>query len=126
MALKVLDITRLLDGLARERPVFHSEADFQFALAWRIKKATSHDVRLEFKPFPEERVYLDIWLPDVGVAIELKYPTSGLTVNHGDELFALRNHGTPDLGQYDFLKDISRLERVSARLPKPERESRSC
>ena len=112
----MFDIHELLDDLARERPLFHSEADFQFALAWQIKEKEKLDVRLEFPPFAAERVYLDIWLPRAGIAIELKYPTSGLTVNYGDEMFALRNHGTPDLGQYDFLKDISRLERVSARL----------
>ena len=117
MALKVLDITRLLDGLARERPVFHSEADFQFALAWRIKKATSHDVRLEFKPFPAERMHLDMWLPGIGTAVELKYLTRKLDVERDGESFALRDQGAEDLGRYDFLNDLQRLERVVAKAP---------
>ncbi len=121
MALKVLDITRLLDGLARERPVFHSEADFQFALAWRIKKATSHYVRLEFKPFPAERMYLDMWLPGIGTAVELKYLTRKLDVERDGESFALRDQGAQDLGRYDFLNDLQRLERVVAKAPHERR-----
>ena len=65
--------------------MFHSEADFQFALAWRIKEATSHDIRLEFKPFPEERMYLDLWVPAIGVAVELKYLTRKLEVERDGE-----------------------------------------
>ena len=35
------DVIELLPGLAGERPVFHSEADFQQALAWAIHVAQS-------------------------------------------------------------------------------------
>ena len=109
----MLDIKRLMDGLAAERPVFHSEADFQFALAWRIREERGLDARLEFPPFPPEGMYLDIWLPRVGLAIELKYLTRSLQVSVGGESFALKNQGAQDGGRYDFLKDIARLERVS-------------
>ena len=70
----MLDIHRLMEGLAAKRPVFHSEADFQFALAWEIREETGLDVRLEFPPFPGEPMRLDIWVPDHRTAIELKYP----------------------------------------------------
>lgn len=79
------DIHSLLAGLARKRPVFHSEADFQFALAWEIRKRRGFDVRLEFPPFPNERMRLDIWVPELGTAIELKYLTRKLAVRVGDE-----------------------------------------
>ena len=117
----MLDINRLMNGLAAERPVFHSEADFQFALAWRIKKATTYDVRLEFKPFPEKRMYLDLWLPDIGVAVELKYLTRKLEVERNGESFALRDQGAQDLGRYDVLNDLQRLERVVAKAPHERR-----
>ena len=72
----MFDITHLMNELARYRPVFHSEADFQHALAWRIHEAMPDcEVRLEYKPFPTKRLYLDLWLPDIGVAMELKYCT---------------------------------------------------
>ena len=35
----MLDIEGLLTSLAQSRKVFHSEADFQHALAWQIHKA---------------------------------------------------------------------------------------
>lgn len=111
------DIDRWMDALTTKRPVFHSEADFQFALAWQIKEEEGFDVRLEFPPFPNQRMRLDIWVPGLGTAIELKYPTCQLDVKLGDEPFALREQGAPDLGQYDFLKDIARLEHVSTALP---------
>lgn len=109
----MLDIHRLMEGLAAKRPVFHSEADFQFALAWQIREVTGRDVRLEFPPFADERIHLDVWVPDAGLAIELKYPTSELNEDVGGELFALRNQAAGDLCRYDFLKDIMRLERVA-------------
>ena len=87
-----LDIHGLMRGLAETRPVFHSEADFQFALAWRIREETGQDVRLEFPPFPGEGMYLDLWVPDIGTAVELKYVTREHTVAVDGESFSLRNH----------------------------------
>lgn len=112
-----IDIHVLLRGLAKKRPVFHSEADFQFALAWEIREARKLDSRLEFRPFADERMYLDIWLPQRGVAVELKYMTRALSGAVSGESFALLNQGAQDLRRYDFLKDIGRLERVGDRLP---------
>ena len=61
--------------------MFHSEADFQHALAWQIHEAAPESqVRLEVSVIPVEaqRMFLDIWLPVEGIAIELKYKTRGL------------------------------------------------
>ncbi len=117
----MLDITRLMDGLAAERPVFHSEADFQHALAWRIREETGSDVRLEFPPFPAERIYLDLWVPSIRVAIELKYLTSKLNVTLEGETFAIREQGAQDIRRYDFLKDLVRLEKVLAKVRRAQR-----
>ncbi len=105
------DLNALLARLAEQRPVFHSEADFQFALAWRIREETGQEVRLEY-PVPEERMYLDISLPATRTAIELKYWTRKLDVEMGGERFALKDQAAQDLGRYDFLKDIRRVEKV--------------
>lgn len=107
-----LDICALMSGLAERRPIFHSEADFQFALAWRIHETLPNcEVRLEFKPFLSERMYLDVWLPTECVALELKYLTRELTTECAGEKFALRD-GARDVGRYDTLKDIQRIERM--------------
>ena len=42
-----LDIHEILHQLSRCRPIFHSEADFQFSLAWIIKEQYPNcDIRL--------------------------------------------------------------------------------
>ena len=110
-----LDVSGLMENLKEERPIFHSEADFQHALAWQLHKAMpSDEIRLEYKPFQDERMYLDIWLPGVGVAIELKYRSKKLAQEWKKEAFALKDQSAPDQGRYDFLNDIQRLERLVA------------
>ena len=108
----MLNITELLAKLAESRKVFHSEADFQHALAWHIHQTTRNSqIRLEFPILVENRkMYVDIWLPQEKVAIELKYATRSLELPDNEEPFALRNHGAHNHRRYDFLKDIYRLE----------------
>ena len=72
------------------------------------------DSHREFHPFPNEGMRLDIWLPSVGVAIELKYRSKKLVQEWEKESFTLHDHGARDHGRYDFLNDIQRLERVMA------------
>ena len=93
--------------------MFHSEADFQLALAWYLHETRldSH-VRLEFKAFKNEKMYLDIWLQTLGIAIELKYYTRELNVGQSGENFALLNQAANPPRRYDFISDILRLERV--------------
>ena len=114
----MLDIHRLMEGLAAKRPIFHSEADFQFALAWQIREAQGLDVRLEFRPSVAKRMYLDIWVPEIGTPLELKYLTRRLDMKCGGEAFALLNQGARDLGRYHFLRDVERLEHMPEDLPR--------
>ena len=108
----MIDIHRLMRSLAKSRPIFHSEADFQFALAWRIQQAMQDcEIRLEFKPILDGNMFLDVWIHTMGVAIELKYPKRNLDTLHLGERFVLRD-GAPDLSRYDFLMDVQRLEQV--------------
>lgn len=110
-----MDIRAVLRQLARKRPLFHSEADFQHALAWELQSIYPNaHVRLEFRPFPEERFYLDIWWTDrqYSVAIELKYLTRLLDVTVEGERFVLKNQAAQDISRYDIVKDIVRVERV--------------
>ena len=106
----MLDIDGLMASLADRRKAFHSEADFQHALAWQIHEATPESqVRLEVSVIPVEaqRMFLDIWLPVEGVAIELKYKTRRLELEQDDESFALRDQSAQDQGRYDFLRGYS-------------------
>lgn len=111
----VANLNFVLHSLAEKRPTFHSEADFQHALAWALREAEpTSAVRLEYRPPQLDKTYLDIWLSTATVphAIELKYVTRRLAAEVAGERFDLNNHGAQDLRRYDFIKDIRRLERV--------------
>ena len=114
----MLDLNLLLAGLATKRPVFHSEADFQHALAWELHLLDPNiNVRLEYRPpWIDRRQYVDIWViqGDTETAIELKYKTKKMDISIAGEQFALQNQAAQDIGRYDFVKDIERLERVVA------------
>ncbi len=113
------DIQKILQQLGQERPIFHSEADFQHALAWKIH-LMYHDakIRLEFNPYTEgQRVHIDTLIQIQGMkyAVELKYKTRKLDIDFSDESFHLLNQSAQDIGRYDFLKDVVRLEKFTGK-----------
>lgn len=111
-----MDLYRIMENLSTIRPIFHSEADFQHALAWQIHHDSQDcSMRLEFKPSNvNNRLYIDIWATQQtsNLAIELKYKTRGLTTKCQGEDFNLLDQSAQDIGRYDFIKDVSRLEQV--------------
>ncbi|WP_323885661.1 hypothetical protein [Aeromonas veronii] len=111
-----MDIHQILTTALNKRSIFHSEADFQHHLAWEIHRAanTEVDVRLEF-PLSSDHSnrweYCDILVRGATtIGVELKYKTKKLSIEVGSEQFELKQQGAQDLGRYDFLKDICRLE----------------
>ncbi len=48
-------------------------------------------------------------------ALELKYKTRNAEIRHDNETFVLQNHAAQDIGRYDFLKDVTRLETLAGR-----------
>lgn len=111
------DIDHVLKRLAENRPIFHSEADFQFALARQIETLMPDcGIRLE-RPFPFDGAnrYLDLWLRTPGIAIELKYRTRRLSFPHEGESFSLKNQNARDHGRYDFIEDIRRIEEIATK-----------
>ena len=107
------DIHDILHQLSIKRPIFHSEADFHFSLAWLIKKKYPEcEIRLEFAPEFNPSLHLDIlvildgkWIP-----IELKYTTKKCIKTINDEVYVLKEQGAKDQGCYNYLKDIMRIE----------------
>lgn len=107
-----------LESLRRSRRVFHSEADFQHSLAMVIAGSDpAARVRLETVPVPGMRLDLLVSRPDLGrhLAVELKYMTTAWTGSDGGEHFELRGQGAQDIRAYDVVKDVSRVERLTAR-----------
>ncbi|HZG77585.1 MAG TPA: hypothetical protein VEZ72_17160 [Paenibacillus sp.] len=113
-----MNLTAILSDLSQERPVFHNEADFQHALAWKIRERhPDAKVRLEMKVHgANTKVYLDILVQLEGrtYAIELKYKPRNLECVIDGEAFELLNQGAQDIGRYDVLKDVQRLETMVA------------
>ena len=101
--------------LASERQLFHSEADFQHALAWKIHELHPRArIRLEVPSLRfdrRERIDILVSVDGSSYAIELKYKKQKLECLSGGERFALLKDGAHDLGRYDFIKDVARLER---------------
>lgn len=113
----LIDAEALLQSLASNRRVFHSEADVQFAFGGEAKLQNPElEVHLETHPEPAVRLDLELMQPNTGrgVAVELKYMTRLWSGSDGRENFALKNHGASDLRGYDVVKDIQRVERFVA------------
>ncbi len=124
-ALDIEWLRKVMSRLRHEHPVFHSEADFKEQLHSQLS-TEGLDAHIEH-PFNPHKIdkssvrrkpsgarnALDIWLPDKGVAIELKYPKKALKGTWKNEKFALSEGGAADQARYDFLKDIERLENLN-------------
>lgn len=111
------NIDHALELLAQRRPVFHSEADFQHALAWEFQLMDpTTNIRLEKQiAAAGSRIHLDLLAQGAGyeVAIEVKYKTKAVEIVHCNEIFSLRNQRAQDIGRHDFVKDIGRLEKYT-------------
>jgi len=114
--LDITDIEDVLNQLSKKRPVFHSEADFQYSLAWEIHEIhPDFNIRLEKREeINGEELYLDIFIFKNGkiCALELKYKTKRLEITISNEDYHLKDQGAQDISRYDFCKDIERLEKV--------------
>jgi hypothetical protein len=112
------DIATWVEDLRLRRPVFHSEADFQHALAWSAQRLNpSLRVRLETRPAPGMRLDLLLSRMDVDehLALELKYLTATWAGAVENESFALLSQAAQDIRAYDVVKDIQRVEQFVGR-----------
>jgi len=108
-----MNLQNALSSLSEKREFFYSEADFQFALAWEIQLLyRDASIQLEY-PWGSDSgktAYIDI-LVELGgqsIPIELKYRKDALYL---DGRLVLPKQGAKDLGCYDCIKDLCRLER---------------
>lgn len=105
----------IMNALGRNSRIFNSEAQFQFELAWKIKEEFDCEVKLEelsriYKGKKSKKDYTDIILEKDGlrIALELKYKTD-LYEDKSNNIY-LKAHGAADLGAYDFLWDVHRIQ----------------
>src|SRR5688500_96340 len=108
VGLTAATIEQTMAALARARPLFHSEADFQHAFAWQLHSAyPDARIRLETRPRPGVRLELLALIDGQRIAVELKYLLRDLTTTVEDELFELPFQSAQDVRRYDFVKDIA-------------------
>lgn len=98
-----------MEELSKERRLFHSEANFQHALAYLIHQKCSYSqIRLE-KEISE--FYVDIIIHDkITIGIELKYKTKKFNYSELGEEFNLKSVNAHNFGCLDCRKYIYRLE----------------
>lgn len=119
MLINDFDLESCLLSLSNKRPIFHSEADFQFALAWEIRSRYPDAlIRLEYRPAVSSRISIDITIFYLGktIPIELKYKTAKLKYTIRTEEFNLKYQSAQDIGKYDCLKNIKRIEDLKTQL----------
>ena len=113
------NIGDVMTALSVQRDIFTSEADFQFALAWKIKQLyPEFDIRLEetldIGDDKHDFIHVDIIIHKDNsriIPIELKYCTKSVSVENLDG-FVLKDQGAENNRRYDFIKDIQRVESI--------------
>lgn len=120
----MIDLIAAMDSLCDKRRIFHSEADFQFALAWEIQlkyQKAAPRIRLEY-PWGsdvEKTAYIDILVTIDGktIPIELKYFKAKFCAEDAGETFDLPARSARDHANYDCVKDLQRVERFVREVP---------
>lgn len=116
MIFNINDVKKILDDFAINKRMFLTEAQFQFELAWEIKSRFNHlIVHLEYpceNSFTNSRYYYDIVIQEDNefYVLELKYKTKQASINYKGSSYMLKNHAAQDLGRFDYLQDVSRIE----------------
>jgi len=125
------EIKELMKELSKKRPIFDSEDDFKFSLAWLIKEKYRDDVEIRLekkmnnnkdasssevgdKKNKNQRIDIFIIVKNdkEKIGIELKYFTAKIEWqdNKNEETFILAEQAANDIKCYDAWKDVERLE----------------
>ena len=117
MSINANNIETILIDFAKNKKLFLNEAQFQFELALEIKKQfPSLVVHLEYPSLKgnsnRQYSYYDIVIQEGNefYVIELKYKTKDQVILYKGSNYLLKNHAAQDLGRFDYLNDVSRIE----------------
>lgn len=134
MVLTYNDLKNIIEGFAENGKIFSNEAQFQFALAQAIKeyfKDGNCEVLLEHLILVKDKkdddksednkkrikMYIDIIakIDNNYYPIELKYKTTDKNIeyqkNDSSKAYTFKQ-GAEDIGSYDYIKDIYRIEQL--------------
>lgn len=127
-------IIDVLENLAKRRPLFWSEADFQFEFAWELHKKLGEGANIylerrfeldndkDTRDKNHNKYYVDIWVEyqDGIYPIELKYTTTVCKIHDAENRVETKKQSARDTGCYRFLWDIKRLEEIKTFLRNKE------
>lgn len=137
-------IIDVLNNLAKRRPLFWSEADFQFEFAWELHKKLGEEANIYLERRHEinssssdsanekatqstinkslDKLYVDIWIEydNKTYPIELKYTTKRCKIYDSENPVETKEQSARDAGCYRFLWDIKRLEEIKTSLSPKE------
>ena len=137
-------INKVLNNLAKRRPLFWSEADFQFEFAWELHKKLGEEAKIYLERRFEidmdssdnaneksnqsttnkslNKLYVDIWVEydNKIYPIELKYTTKRCKIYDAENPVETKEQAARDIGCYRFLWDIKRLEEIKTFLRNKE------
>lgn len=120
-------INEIMEEIKRHELIYQNEEQLQFDLAWRINERLdkSSGIRVLFEVFSmldssifnpkstRKKVFTDLILLDKSnnyIPIELKYKKLGMKTIINGNAFEIGHDGASDLGRFDYLWDIHRIE----------------
>lgn len=129
----------IANDMSSHKLLYQNEQQFQFDFAWRINKridTSKLEVLLEYNTYvkmpTDKKTYTDIVIRDKNdhsfIAIELKYKKQGAEIldNNNNIIDTLEHDGAVNLGRFDYLWDIHRIEdmkkNASATSSKPDKQ----
>lgn len=111
------DICVVLKELSITNPLFNSELEFQFYLAWKIKELykDAYKICIEYpsKDYEGRNRNIDLVLISSDgylIPIELKYTTSEFQHSFNGVNYNLKAQCANDMCKYGHLNDVSRIE----------------
>ena len=110
-----MQMDHIIKSLSKKRPVFHSEKDFQFSLAWEIKSQyPKSEIRFEFPCIGvNDYMGMVVFCDNKWYPVEIKYRKAEFSTIINYEQYRL----TTDLPKHEdihtFIKDIQRVETQS-------------
>ena len=120
-----LDIPEILQALARERPIFHSEADFRLEISLRLHETCPDLCLIAEHPIhrTSKRAAYDLVLLQGRkkmMALELKYFSQTFRGEVNGEKFNLKWGTATDGGRHATLKDVQRMEEFLEKIQETE------
>ena len=110
-------LQEILNDMSKQDEGYMCEAQFQHELAFRLREQLADKnirVHLEYNIYAGERKRCDIVLEDKQTnrfcLIELKYKTHAGEIKYGGKSCVLKTQGAQNLGRFDYLYDIMRIE----------------